>query len=190
MTGIRTDRGDVIGGSMVVLAAGASTMSIGGLPRTVPLRPVRGQMFAIATHDSEYAHLTHTVQSDECYIVPRPDGRLLIGATVENAGLLDGPTPSGMLEMMNAGTKLLPYIADLPITETWAGFRPAAPDNLPILGADPDIHGLYYATGHYRNGILLAPITAQFITALIAGDTIPVPLDSFRPDRFVDCSDP
>ncbi|HSJ05276.1 MAG TPA: glycine oxidase ThiO [Longimicrobiales bacterium] len=164
-TGVRLASGEAIDAGHVVLAAGAWCSHIEGLPGAVPVRPVKGQMFAVdgrgrGPDRTEVGPPTRVVQSARCYIIPRDDGRILVGATVEDVGFRKGATPAGLTGLMTAAMELVPAIADLPVVETWAGFRPATPDYLPIIGADPDLKGLVYATGHYRNGILLAPVTA------------------------------
>ena len=122
--------------------------------------------------------------SNACYVIPRRDGRLVVGATVEHVGFAPGPTPRGIAAMLAAATELIPAIAELPVVETWAGFRPGTTDDLPIIGPDPDVGGLVYATGHYRNGILLAPITAACVTALVDGAPTPVALEAFGIERL------
>ena len=103
---------------------------------------------------------------------------------VEDVGFRKGPTPRGIAGLMAAAAAVLPIVQDLPLVETWAGFRPATPDHMPVIGADPDLSGLIYATGHYRNGILLAPITAACVAALIDGANPPVDVRAFRVERF------
>ncbi|HEX6308096.1 MAG TPA: glycine oxidase ThiO [Longimicrobiales bacterium] len=186
--GVRLASGEHIEADRVVLAAGAWTGQLEELPRVIPVRPIKGQMFAVdgrvrGTQRPE-SLLQHVILSRQCYVIPRDDGRLLVGATVEDVGFRKGPTPRGLSQLMSAARSVLPIIDDLPLVETWAGFRPAAPDHLPILGADPDVAGLFYATGHFRNGILLAPITAVCIAELLAGGSSPVPLDPFSIARF------
>lgn len=188
-TGVRLDSGEQINAKHVVLAAGAWSGQLEGLPREIPIRPVRGQMFAVeggAHSQSRYAGplLQRVLFSRTCYIIPRDDGRLLVGATVEDVGFRKGPTPRGIAGLMSAAATLMPIIQDLPLVETWSGFRPATPDHMPIIGPDPDMPNLIYATGHYRNGILLAPITAACVAALIAGERAPVELEAFGVARF------
>jgi glycine oxidase len=164
----------------VVIAAGAWSGQIAGTAM-LPVAPVRGQMLAVRAAESIFRRV---IASPRCYLIPRADGRLLIGATVEDAGFQEGTTEAGMTALRNAAVQLAPGIAALPVTERWFGFRPGTPDGLPVLGEDERIERLFYATGHYRNGILLAPVTAAAIAALIAGDRPPVSLAAFSPGRF------
>jgi glycine oxidase len=187
--GVRLASGETIDCESVVLAAGAWSGQIEGLPRVLPIRPVKGQMFAVDARlrsgdGPGRQPLERVIYTADCYVIPREDGRLLVGATVEDVGFRKGATPRGMSGLMAAATAVLPMVADLPLVETWAGFRPMTPDGLPILGQDPSLAGLYYATGHFRNGILLAPVTAAALADLVTGRTPAVPLEPFRPDRF------
>jgi thiazole synthase len=116
-------------------------------------------------------------------MIPRTDGRLLLGATVDDVGFAPGPTPAGIAWLVHEAVGVMPSIASLPIRETWAGYRPGTPDALPILGGDPDVNGLHYATGHYRNGILLAPVTAEVTVASING-SVPDYAKPFSIARF------
>jgi glycine oxidase len=187
--GVRLASGETIETEAIVLAAGAWSAQVEGLPRVLPVRPMKGQMFAVdarlrTLQRAPQPALERVVYTDTCYIIPREDGRLLVGATVEDVGFRKGATPRGISTLVAAASAVLPMVADLPLVETWAGFRPMAPDGLPILGADPSLNGLYYATGHFRNGILLAPITATVVADLVTGRAPSVPLEPFAVDRF------
>jgi glycine oxidase len=189
VTGVRLGSGEQIEADHVVLAAGAWSSQIEGLPRTLPITPVKGQMFSIDARARGPGRpgtpaLQRVIHAPSCYIIPRDDGRLLVGATVEDVGFIKGPTVRGISGLMAAAAELLPMVADLPLVETWAGFRPGTPDALPILGTDPELRGLIYATGHFRNGILLAPVTAACVAALVAGEAPPVPMEAFSVQRF------
>src|SRR5207245_122930 len=149
--------GERVEGDAVLLAAGAWTSElVRSLGMRLPVEPRRGQMIAL-THAPPV--LTHCVHG-EAYLVPRPSGELLIGATVERAGFQRAVTAEGIAGLLRAAIELAPSLRDLPIARTWCGFRPWAPDGLPILGPWPGIEGLWVSTAHFRNGILLAPITA------------------------------
>jgi glycine oxidase len=188
VSGVRLMSGEHITAPHVVLAAGAWSGMMEGLPRELPIRPVKGQMFSVDARARDAArddaNIERAIFARSCYIIPREDGRLLIGATMEEAGFRKGPTPRGIAELMNAVMKIVPAIADMPLVETWAGFRPATPDGLPIIGEDPDVSGLLYATGHVRNGILLTPVPAAAIADIIQEATPPVDLDAFSMSRF------
>lgn len=147
-----------------VLATGAWTRSL--LP--LPVKPIKGQMLSVFDGDrfDGDRRLQRVIFAPNCYIVPRQDGKIVIGATVEDNGFTQGNTAAGIAQLLNNAISVYPAIADMPITETWWGFRPHAPNEVPILGAS-DYENLILATGHYRNGILFAPITAQIITDLI-----------------------
>jgi glycine oxidase len=189
VVGVRLGSGEQIEADHVVLAAGAWSSQIDGLPRALPIQPVKGQMFSVDSRGRGPGRpaapaLQRVIYAQTCYIIPRDDGRLLVGATVEDVGFSKGPTVRGISGLMSAAAELLPMVADLPLVETWAGFRPGTPDALPILCADPELRGLIYATGHFRNGILLAPVTAACVAALVAGEAPPVPLEAFSVQRF------
>ena len=181
VTGVRLAGGESVPAEAVIVAAGAWSQSLAGLPRAIPVAPVRGQMFAV---DAEPGWLTHTIEAPGCYLIPRESGRVVVGATSERVDFAPGPTPSGIAALMQAAAHAAPGIAEMKIAETWAGYRPGTPDDLPILGMDPAVRGLCYATGHYRNGVLLAPVTAEIVAALITSGTSPVDIAAFRPDRF------
>jgi glycine/D-amino acid oxidase-like deaminating enzyme len=120
------------------------------------------------------------------YLLPRVvDGRscVWVGATVEEAGFDGRTTPEARETLRQAAARLLPALAEAPVVEHWAGLRPATPDELPIVGPDPEMAGLVYATGHFRNGILLAPVTAQLVGDVLDG-AAPAELEPFRPERF------
>jgi glycine oxidase len=168
----------------VVLAAGAWSNAIAGLPREAlpPVRPVKGQMLALQM-DPAAPLLCHVVWAPKAYLVPRDDGRLLIGATVEECGFDPAQTAGGMLALLDGAWRTIPGIEDLPIAEQWVGFRPGSRDDAPLLGAS-GIDGLVYATGHYRNGILLTPITARAVAHYILTGETEAAIAPFRLDRF------
>jgi glycine oxidase len=175
--------GTTIATQTIVIAAGAWSAGVEGLPRTLPVEPVRGQMLAVEG-DRETPLLERVIHAPGCYLIPREEGHIVIGATSERAGFAPGPTPAGLAALSAAAAAVVPAIAERRVLETWSGFRPGTPDGLPVLGPEPQTDALFYATGHYRNGILLAPITAEILAACIAGEPSPVPLEPFRPDRF------
>ncbi len=162
-TSLDTDR--------VLLSAGAWSGGIEGLPRALPVRPVRGQMLALrpTSWSSSSVLCSHDV-----YLVPRDDGRLLVGATVEDVGFEEANTAGGTIGLLSAALALVPSLESAPVVEVWSGLRPASLDGLPILGGDPEVEGLFYATGHFRSGVLLAPITGRVLADLIAGRDSPV----------------
>ncbi|HKV80174.1 MAG TPA: glycine oxidase ThiO [Candidatus Sulfotelmatobacter sp.] len=165
--------------SKVVNCAGCWSGQIS--PSRVPTRPVKGQMLCLVTHPRNL--LKHVIRTPDVYLIPRSDGRLLVGATVEEAGFDKRTDPSTIQRLHRAALKLVPKLADAKILEDWAGLRPGTPDNLPILGAT-EIPGYYVATGHFRDGILLAPITAQVIADVIEGRRPEHDLLPFSPSRF------
>jgi len=167
----------------VVLAAGVWSRDIPGLPRTVrpPVRPIKGQMLALQM-PPESPLLEHMV-TGQVYIIPRSDGRLLVGATIEEKGFDSHVTAGAIFEMLAQARRILPAIDNLPLIETWAGLRPASDDEAPILGTTR-VDGLIVATGHFRHGILLAPITGQAISQFILTGKVMDEIRFFTPSRF------
>ncbi|PWC54354.1 glycine oxidase [Azospirillum sp. TSO22-1] len=160
---------------VVVLAAGAWSRGIEGLPAAgrPPVRPIKGQMLALRM-DPAAPLLRHVVWTPTTYLIPRLDGRLVIGATSEERGFNGDLTAGGIFSLLEGVWRAVPGVAELPIDEMWTGFRPGSRDDAPILGTG-EVEGLVYATGHHRNGILLAPVTADAIARLIlTGETDPV----------------
>ena len=172
--------GERIEAGRVVIAAGCWSGSIAGLPRELPVFPVRGQMLELRGGPT----LAHVVQSSGCYLIPRDDGRIVVGSTTEHVGYDTAPTDEGIERLRAAARAAVPELAHAQLERAWAGLRPGTPDELPILGADPEVEGLCYATGHYRNGILLAPATACALGALLLGDASPIDLTPFSVARF------
>jgi glycine oxidase len=163
----------------VVNCAGAWSGQIA--PHAFPTRPVKGQMLCLAAPSRTL--LKHVIRTPEAYLIPRSDGRIIVGTTVEEAGF-DKRTDVDTIQRLNrAAVALVPELRNAKILEDWAGLRPGTPDSLPILGptATP---GYYVATGHFRDGILLAPITAQVMADLIIGKDPAFDLDTFSPSRF------
>lgn len=150
-------------------------------PHQFPTRPVKGQILALASRSRGL--LRHVVRAPEAYLVPRSDGRILVGATVEEAGF-DKRTDADTLHRLQQGAiSLLPELANARILEAWAGLRPGTPDGLPILGAT-DTPGYFVATGHFRDGILLTPVTAHVMAQLVSGEPPPFDLTAFSFARF------
>jgi glycine oxidase len=163
----------------VVNCAGAWSGQIG--PHAFPTRPVKGQMLCLVMPSRTL--LKHVIRSPEAYLIPRNDGRLLVGATVEEAGFDKRTVPKTIQHLHRTALMLVPKLRDAKILEAWAGLRPGTPDALPILGATAT-PGYYVATGHFRDGILLAPITAHVMADVIEGRTPEHDLMPFSPSRF------
>ncbi len=183
VTGILTSHGQQQAGHYV-LAAGAWSSEL--LP--VPVKPRKGQLAALLTPtDSPYA-LKRVLYGEHIYIVPRRDGRIILGATNEDVGFAPHNTAAGVAQLLNEATRLYPPLADFPLQDCWWGYRPATPDESPILGPG-QCDNLTLATGHHRNGILLTPITAKLIVDSIQGthDSL---LDAFSWERFITVSGP
>jgi glycine oxidase len=173
-----------VAADVVVLAAGAWARSIEGVDAKLrpPVRPIKGQMLALRM-DAAAPLLSHVVWAPSAYLVPRRDGRLLVGATVEEKGYDTSLTAGGILTLLEAAWRAVPAIEELAIDEMWVGHRPGSRDDAPILGAGP-VDGLIYATGHHRNGILLAPITAHAIARLILDGVVEAVIRPFGIERF------
>ncbi len=182
-TGVRTTKSFYAAGA-VVNCAGAWAAQI--KPFGAPTRPVKGQMLCVvpaaAGHPSGPL-LQHTVRTPEVYIIPRSDGRLVLGTTVEETGFDKRVDPDIVQRLHRAAEKVVPEIGKMRIHDAWAGLRPGTPDGLPILGATA-MSGYFVATGHYRDGILLAPITAKLMTELLSGQSTAFDLAPFSPQRF------
>lgn len=164
IVGVRTERGEELRAGATVLAAGAWSGQAEWLPEAArpPVRPVKGQILELRARDG--AVPCRGIVASECvYLVPRPDGRLIVGATVEEQGFDTAVTAGGVHELLREAYRLLPEVAEMELVEATAGLRPATPDNLPRVGPS-EVDGLLWATGHYRNGILLAPLAANAIT--------------------------
>ena len=173
-----TRAGDAYDADRLLLAAGAWSRAVAGLPRPLPVEPLKGQMLALGG-----SPLRHSAMSASVYLVPR-GAETLVGATVERAGF-DVATDQASLDTLHrAAVALCPALASAPVTRVWAGIRPATPDLRPILGADPDEPRLVYACGHSKNGILLAPATAVAIASLILGERVDYELSPFSIERF------
>jgi glycine oxidase len=180
VVGVDHDRGR-IDAEQVVLAAGSWSLLVEGhgLPGGA-VRPIRGQIVIL---DTRPPLLSRVVFSGHGYVVPRADGRVLVGSTMEEVGFEKAVTAGGLRHVLDIAIGISPALAQAPVVETWSNFRPASPDGEPILGAGT-VPGLFYATGHTRNGILLAPITAEAIAAAILGLPPPVDLSPFSPARL------
>jgi len=162
----------------VVVAAGSWADQIEGARS--PVRPVKGQALAL---DSTLT-LRHVLESVTGYVVPRLNGQVLVGATVEELGFDKRVTAEAIQHLLTGATRLVPALKEATFVMAWAGLRPCAKDELPILGPVERCAGLFTATGHFRNGILLAPITAQFVTAWVTGNPPELDLSAFSPNRF------
>ena len=169
LAGVRTAAGEELRAATVVLAAGAWSGRAGWLPEGArpPVRPVKGQILELRSRDGE-APCTRIVSSERVYLAPRPDGRLIVGATVEEQGFDTAVTAGGVHELLREAYRLLPEVVEMELVEAAAGLRPGTPDNLPLVGPSP-VAGLVWATGHYRNGILLAPLAAETVADLLVG---------------------
>jgi len=185
VTGVELGDGARFGAEHVVIAAGAWSGHLDGLPAPLPVRPVRGQMVAFAGA----AHLLPcVVESSGAYLIPRFDAGsrrdppLIVGATVEESGFDRSDDPDSVRRLHREAAALLPALDRTEPSATWVGLRPGTPDELPLLGPDERVEGLFYATGHFRNGVLLAPVTAELLEGAICdGESVPAP---FRPGRF------
>lgn len=178
-----TADGTRIEASCVVLAAGAWSRRIEGLVPEAkpPVRPVKGQMLQMQM--ALPFDLQHVVRGPDAYLVPKSNGRLLLGATMEERGFDTSVTAGALYDLLDAAWKMVPGIYDLEVTETWAGLRPASRDNEPLLGATHDPR-IVFATGHYRHGILLVPVTAEEICRLVHTGETSEWLVPFSPLRF------
>jgi glycine oxidase len=182
VAGVKTARTE-FAAPVVVNCCGAWAGEIGPVP--VPTRPVKGQLLSVVFphHGPEKPLIQHVIRADDVYLVPRSDSRILIGATVEEAGFDKRVEPDTIQRLHQFAAILVPQIGEARIHESWAGLRPGSPDGLPIMGGS-SIEGYFVATGHYRNGILLAPVTAQVMSRVIRGADPEFDLSAFSLKRF------
>jgi glycine oxidase len=201
VTGLRTADGERVAAAKVVVAGGAWSAGIDGIPdhASVPVRPVKGQILSlrepagvarrdpagIARRATTGAELVRrSIRFEGGYLVPRGDGRYVLGATVEERDFDIAATAGGVYELLRDAAEVLPDVLELELEEVQVGLRPGTPDNVPLIGAGA-LEGLVWATGHYRNGILLTPITAELVAELVAGAAA-VPPAGCDPLRFAD----
>ncbi|MGW2522216.1 glycine oxidase ThiO [Streptomyces sp. NPDC001617] len=187
--GVTTTDGAELGAGQVVLAAGSLSGRLPGVPDDVlpPVRPVKGQVLRLTVPKRHAPFLSRTVRAvvrgSHVYLVPRENGELVIGATSEELGWDTTVTAGGVYELLRDAHELVPGITELPLTETRAGLRPGSPDNAPLLGPT-ELDGLLLATGHYRNGVLLTPVTGDAMAHALATGELPDVARPFTPKRF------
>lgn len=181
LEGVRTGSGEDLSAGQVVLATGAWAGGEGWLPESArpPVRPVKGEILELRSADGT-APCERIVASERVYLVPRPDGRLIVGATTAERGFDATVSAGGVHELLREAYRLLPDVAEMELVESMAGLRPGTPDNLPLIGPGA-LEGLVLACGHYRNGILLAPITGDAVAGLLSGEDLPESLKPARP---------
>lgn len=179
---VALDNGDGLQAKSVVLAAGSRSAGIAGAPPRLAgvLRPVKGQILRLR---SNAPLLRHTIRTEDVYIVARPGGEVIVGATVEEKGFDTSVTAGGVLQLLRAAGEAVPGIRELELKESSAGLRPGSPDNAPLLGWSSE-PGVILAVGHFRNGILQAPVTADGVALLLSKGQAPPEFDGFNPGRF------
>ncbi|MDT0569742.1 glycine oxidase ThiO [Streptomyces sp. DSM 3412] len=188
-TGVRTGDGERLAAGHTVLAAGSLSGRLAGVPAEVrpPVRPVKGQVLRLTVPKPYAPFLSRTVRAvvrgSHVYLVPRENGELVVGATSEEQGWNTTVTAGGVYELLRDAHELVPGITELPLTETRAGLRPASPDNAPLLGPS-GLDGLLLATGHYRNGVLLTPVTGDVMAQVLTTGELPAEARDFTPLRF------
>lgn len=182
--GVRLADGRSLEAEQTVIAAGPWSAGLPGLPddARVPLRPVKGQILGLRD-PSGPGLVGRVIRMQPGYLVPRGDGRYVLGATIEERGFETTVTAGAVFELLRDASELVPGVSELVLEELCAGTRPGTPDNAPILGPGT-VNGLVWATGHYRHGILLTPITAELIASLLAGEPLPEMAAPFDPRRF------
>jgi glycine oxidase len=187
--GVTTADGTALRAGQVVLAAGSMSGRLTGVPEALlpPVRPVKGQVLRLTVPRRYAPFLSRTVRAvvrgSQVYLVPRENGELVVGATSEELGWDTTVTAGGVYELLRDAHELVPGITELPLTETRAGLRPGSPDNAPLLGPS-GLDGLLLATGHYRNGVLLTPVTGDVMARLLADGELPDEARPFTPRRF------
>ena len=179
VTGLRLDTGEVVPARQILIATGTGAVDA---PDRIPVRPVKGQVLRLRDPRGP-GLIARTVRGPDCYLVPRADGGYVLGATMEERGHDTAPTAGGVYELLRDMSEIVPGVLELEIEELNAGLRPATPDNLPAIGRGT-VDGLLWATGHFRNGILLAPLTADLITAAATGEPLPEWAALADPRRF------
>jgi glycine oxidase len=182
VTGIRTSAG-AVECEQVVVAAGPWSASLAPLDDGPPVRPVKGQILELRTRGAMPEPFDRVLRTPRCYLVARGDGRVVLGATMEEQGFDTSVTADGVFRLLEAAWEVLPEVGELELVGARAGLRPATPDNAPVVGAG-ELDGLIWATGHWRNGVLLAPITGDSVAALLAGDGLPDEFEALTPARF------
>jgi len=171
--------GDTISAMRVVVAAGVWSPELTGVPMRLPIVPVNGQLMSVASKA-----LRHVVIMGEGYVIPRGDGRTILGGTEEHTGFDARHTADGVTRIRELAVAILPSLGTAGMLSTWAGLRPMTRDGLPIVGADADVPSVIYACGHGRNGVLLAPLTGALVTAEVKGGVRPTATTAFSPLRF------
>jgi glycine oxidase len=179
VTGVKTPRGDIYSGTTILAAGAWSSELLRPLGLDLKVKPIKGQIL-LAGGPPDFCR--HMILDGESYLIPRADGRILVGSTLEDVGFDKSVILGTIGDLAERGARLMPELAKLPMVTSWAGLRPGTPDRLPYLGKGP-MDGLIVATGHYRNGILLAPITAEIVADLLAGQSSGVDLTPFDPLR-------
>jgi glycine oxidase len=181
IVGVRTESGEELRAGAVVLATGAWSGTADWLPEAArpPVRPVKGQILELRAPDGQ-PPCERIVASERVYLVPRPDGRLIVGATTEERGFDSTVTAGGVHELLREAYRLLPDVGEMELVDSMAGLRPGTPDNLPLIGPGA-LDGLILACGHYRNGILLAPLTGDAIAQLLDTGELPEAVAAANP---------
>jgi glycine/D-amino acid oxidase-like deaminating enzyme len=173
-------KSETVEAEFTVVAGGCYSAEIEGVAPYAPVAPAKGQILALRHSDVKIGRV---LWSANIYLVPRPDGRVIAGATLENTGFDKHLTAGGLQKLVNGAIELAPQLASARVEEIWAGLRPDSPDHLPIIGPT-DVDGLLIATGHFRSGIVLAPITAKLICEWITKKSVSLDWDRFSPMRF------
>jgi glycine oxidase len=182
VTGVRTSSGVVECGAVVV-AAGVWSPALAPVGAGPPVRPVKGQILELRVRGGMEEPLTRIVRTPRCYLVARGDGQVVLGATMEEQGFDTTVTADGVYRLLEAAWEVLPEVAELELVRAVAGLRPGTPDNAAVVGPG-ELEGLIWATGHWRNGVLLAPLTGELVADLLAGGSLPHELAALDPARF------
>jgi glycine oxidase len=183
VTGVRLAGGAFVRAGQVLVAAGPWSPGLDPLGSGPPVRPVKGQILELRVRSGMPQPIERIVRCPRCYLLARGDGRVVLGATVEEQGFDTALSSGGVYRLLEAAREILPEIEELELVRARAGLRPGTPDNAPVIGPGA-VEGLFWATGHHRSGVLLAPITARAVAGALAGEPLPEELAPFSPARF------